>query len=349
MRGQLSSVENMSDEARKVINANISDIRSGNMTADQLKTLLLGATDEKEAGDLVNAFSASLQGALSVYDGNRVDRASMLALSQAGQGTSLKGITGGVSKKGAKAIARDITTAEDFLKMMQDQLKFELSDTTIAVAMLDTTKKIEQNTADMANKMLGRDTEKRSDKIAAEMQKMLVDLKSMSKEDVKSTDQERLKDFSRLSRIITYQSKEEQKALTPVFDKLVSVATQQGSEITTGVKEKTFLGMGGYNQVFNLGDKTEVGGRQKYSSGGVVPGNSYRGDKIKAGLNSGEMVLNTQQQKILLGKVNKSNASSGGNTYHVQVNVANALSPHDVANAIEKKLNQRDYNNSKRS
>jgi len=49
----------------------------------------------------------------------------------------------------------------------------------------------------------------------------------------------------------------------------------------------------------------------KFSSGGIVPGNSYFGDRIMSGLNSKEMVLNNQQQKNLFDRID--NNDMGGN------------------------------------
>lgn len=50
----------------------------------------------------------------------------------------------------------------------------------------------------------------------------------------------------------------------------------------------------------------------KFASGGIVPGNSYTGDQISAQLNSGEMVLNTQQQKNLFNLLNNVGGTSNG-------------------------------------
>jgi hypothetical protein len=51
-----------------------------------------------------------------------------------------------------------------------------------------------------------------------------------------------------------------------------------------------------------------------WENGGIIPGNSYTGDKVKANVNSGEMVITRSQQKnlfdIINGKSNKSNTFS---------------------------------------
>lgn len=42
----------------------------------------------------------------------------------------------------------------------------------------------------------------------------------------------------------------------------------------------------------------------KFAAGGIVPGTSYSGDKVMAGLNSGEMILNHMQQQRLFNMLN---------------------------------------------
>jgi len=49
-----------------------------------------------------------------------------------------------------------------------------------------------------------------------------------------------------------------------------------------------------------------------FANGGVVPGNSYYGDKIYARLNSGELILNGPQQNKLWGIMNSGGGSSDG-------------------------------------
>ena len=47
----------------------------------------------------------------------------------------------------------------------------------------------------------------------------------------------------------------------------------------------------------------------KYAGGGIVPGTSYSGDRLTANVNSGEMILNKEQQSRLF-----EIANSGGQT-----------------------------------
>ena len=55
---------------------------------------------------------------------------------------------------------------------------------------------------------------------------------------------------------------------------------------------------------------------KKFANGGIVGGNSYGGDKILAGLNSGEMILNQKQQSNLFKMLNEGRTRS--NTYESQ-------------------------------
>lgn len=48
----------------------------------------------------------------------------------------------------------------------------------------------------------------------------------------------------------------------------------------------------------------------KFADGGIVPGNSYTGDKLFARVNSGEMILNKAQQAALFG-------NAGGNVHFI--------------------------------
>lgn len=56
-----------------------------------------------------------------------------------------------------------------------------------------------------------------------------------------------------------------------------------------------------------------AGSSLNFANGGIVPGTSFSGDRIQANLNSGEMVLNTQQQRNLFNLLDgKSTYSNGG-------------------------------------
>lgn len=67
----------------------------------------------------------------------------------------------------------------------------------------------------------------------------------------------------------------------------------------------------------------------KFADGGIVGGNSYRGDKIFAAVNSGEMILNTSQQDNLGNMINgnalntsvSDSSASSGNTFDIDLSV----------------------------
>lgn len=58
-----------------------------------------------------------------------------------------------------------------------------------------------------------------------------------------------------------------------------------------------------------------------FATGGIVPGTSYSGDKVQANVNSGEMILNAQQQANLWKMANSSNA--GGAVINMPVLIEN--------------------------
>lgn len=84
--------------------------------------------------------------------------------------------------------------------------------------------------------------------------------------------------------------------------------------------------------------------RQKFANGGIVGGQSYSGDHVLANVNSGEMILNAQQQKRLFDMAN--GHSGGGASVNIQVinhagaQVTTTASPdgRDVKVLIEKMM-----------
>ena len=58
-----------------------------------------------------------------------------------------------------------------------------------------------------------------------------------------------------------------------------------------------------------------------FATGGIVPGNSYSGDRVQANVNSGEMILNTQQQANLWKMAN--GAQGGGAVVNMPVKIEN--------------------------
>lgn len=82
-----------------------------------------------------------------------------------------------------------------------------------------------------------------------------------------------------------------------------------------------------------------------FATGGIVPGNSYSGDKVKANVNSGEMILNAQQQANLWKMAN--GAQGSGAVVNMPVNIQNntdssvktELSPDGLLILIDKHIN----------
>ena len=62
-----------------------------------------------------------------------------------------------------------------------------------------------------------------------------------------------------------------------------------------------------------------------FATGGIVPGNSYSGDKVQANVNSGEMILNAQQQANLW-KMANSATGGGGAVVNMPVTIENNAS-----------------------
>ena len=65
-----------------------------------------------------------------------------------------------------------------------------------------------------------------------------------------------------------------------------------------------------------------------FATGGIVPGTSYSGDRVTANVNSGEMILNAQQQKNLW---DMANSRGGGAVVNMPVTIENNAS--DVVGA----------------
>ena len=68
-----------------------------------------------------------------------------------------------------------------------------------------------------------------------------------------------------------------------------------------------------------------------YETGGIVPGDSYTGDKQLARVNSGEMILNADQQKTLFDIAN--GAGARGGVVHLVVNLGSKLLYDDIHDA----------------
>lgn len=67
-----------------------------------------------------------------------------------------------------------------------------------------------------------------------------------------------------------------------------------------------------------------------FATGGIVPGSSYSGDRVQANVNSGEMILNAQQQRNLW---DMANSRGGGAVVNMPVTIENNASDTVRANA----------------
>lgn len=74
--------------------------------------------------------------------------------------------------------------------------------------------------------------------------------------------------------------------------------------------------------------------RPSFEQGGIVPGTSFTGDNVTANVNSGEMILNRQQQSQLYQMANGQGAGGGGQTF--QANVVVELDNEVVGRATSK-------------
>ncbi|MCR5219199.1 hypothetical protein [Treponema sp.] len=63
-----------------------------------------------------------------------------------------------------------------------------------------------------------------------------------------------------------------------------------------------------------------------FATGGIVGGNSYYGDKVQANVNSGEMILNRRQQRLLFDMIGAGKGGSVQNNINVQNNAAGLAS-----------------------
>ena len=63
-------------------------------------------------------------------------------------------------------------------------------------------------------------------------------------------------------------------------------------------------------------------GNMKFATGGIVPGNSYTGDRVVASVNSGEMILNKRQQNTLFRAINSGSIVGSGMNNEVQFKIS---------------------------
>lgn len=63
-------------------------------------------------------------------------------------------------------------------------------------------------------------------------------------------------------------------------------------------------------------------GNMKFANGGIVPGDSYTGDRVVASVNSGEMILNKRQQNTLFRAINSGSLVGSGMSNEVQFKIS---------------------------
>ena len=73
-----------------------------------------------------------------------------------------------------------------------------------------------------------------------------------------------------------------------------------------------------------------------FQDGGIVPGSSFSGDNVQANVNSGEMVLNRQQQTSLFNLAN--NNSGGQGSREIVVNTSVQVGEEEIARAVSRQV-----------
>lgn len=76
----------------------------------------------------------------------------------------------------------------------------------------------------------------------------------------------------------------------------------------------------------------------KFATGGVVGGNSYYGDKILARVNSGELILNAQQQRALHDSLAVGRTDALANAVSVVVNVREVVRGQDIHRIVDRSV-----------
>lgn len=78
----------------------------------------------------------------------------------------------------------------------------------------------------------------------------------------------------------------------------------------------------------------------RLEQGGIIPGNSYSGDRQLARVNSGEMVINRQQQAMLWDAISTGNYEAGNTVGDIYINVdaTNQSNPEGIAVEIAKAM-----------
>ena len=85
----------------------------------------------------------------------------------------------------------------------------------------------------------------------------------------------------------------------------LSFAQAMTMESKAGVWGWIAAGIAGTAQLISMTAQLKSLNKGGYAEGGIIPGNSYYGDRLVANVNSGEMILNRRQQSNLFKMINK--------------------------------------------
>ena len=95
--------------------------------------------------------------------------------------------------------------------------------------------------------------------------------------------------------------------------KTTAATTEMAAKSTAAYAGIPFLGVGlAASQIATMQAMIAAAAIPKFENGGIVGGSSYHGDKILARVNSGELILNRQQQSTLFGLMNQNSISKSG-------------------------------------
>lgn len=101
--------------------------------------------------------------------------------------------------------------------------------------------------------------------------------------------------------------------LTASSLKTTAATTEMAAKSTAAYAGIPFLGVGlAASQIAAMQAMIAAAAIPKFENGGIVGGTSYHGDKILARVNSGELILNRQQQSTLFGLMNQNSISKSG-------------------------------------
>ena len=104
--------------------------------------------------------------------------------------------------------------------------------------------------------------------------------------------------------------------------------------IVAGVAAAAAVGVQGANNIRKVMSVEEPKG-EKFATGGIVPGINYTGDKVPALVNSGEMILNQDQQARLFAMVAGGGMVGGGGIDYMALANAMSKQPAPVLNYAE--------------